>query len=265
MLEHATHRGGEGRLTLESRSVPVTVRNTLPRDVPGVIALCRKVYPESAPWRPDQLERHQVVFPEGQWVAVDGDRVVGMAASLIVRWDDYDSELSWREFTAQGTFTNHDPVHGRTLYAAEVMVDPTCQGGGIGGKLYAARRALVEQRFLRRIRAGARLRGYHHHADTMSAEEYAVAVARGDLYDPTLTFQLRQGFHVLRLVEDYLRHDPESLGWAACIEWRNPAVETPEDRAAGDPRFLVPFAGSAARRAGRLPGSGAKPRVQRVS
>jgi hypothetical protein len=57
-------------------------------------------------------------------------------------------------------------------------------------------------------------------------------VARGSLRDPTLSFQLNRGFHVLAVVEGYLRHDPESLGWAAVIEWLNPALATPADWAA---------------------------------
>jgi GNAT superfamily N-acetyltransferase len=227
--------------------VGIVVRNTVSDDFESIIALCRAVYPDSPPWRRDQLANHVSVFPEGQWVAVDGDDVVGMAASLVILWDDYGRNLSWRDFTAHGTFSNHDPTRGRTLYAAEVMVHPGHQGAGIGGMLYDARRELVERKGLLRIRAGARLRGYHLWAARMTAQEYSICVARGDLYDPTVSFQLRHGFHVLWLVRDYLRHDPESLGWAACIEWLNPSVAKPEDHGLGDPKFLVPFHGPAAR------------------
>jgi hypothetical protein len=50
-------------------------------------------------------------FPEGQFVAVmaESQRVVGMAASLIVRWDDYDLMTHRRDFTDHGMYTNHDP------------------------------------------------------------------------------------------------------------------------------------------------------------
>jgi hypothetical protein len=75
---------------------------------------------------------------------------------------------------------------------------------------------------LLRIRAGGRLRGYHRHAATMSAREYVDAVVKGTLSDPTLSFQLAQGFRVLGVVKHYLEPDPESLGYAAVIEWLNP-------------------------------------------
>lgn len=213
----------------------ILVRPTRPEDFPGIIALSRRVYPESPSWTVDQLESHLQVFPEGQLVALDSSsgEVVGMAASLIVLWDDYEMHGTWRDFTDRGYFTNHDPA-GHTLYGAEVMVDPTRQRQGIGRKLYAARRALTERLGLLRIRAGARLRGYHRYADRMSAADYVRGVVAGGFKDPTLSFQLQHGFRVLAVIPQYLRHDPESQGWAAVIEWINPRVARPEDQEAQD-------------------------------
>ncbi|MCI0692776.1 hypothetical protein L0337_12330 [candidate division KSB1 bacterium] len=71
----------------------------------------------------------------------------------------------------------------------------------------------------------------------MNEEEYAIKVIKGDLGDPTLFFQLKRGFHVIAVVSNYLRHDPESLGHAAVIEWINDAVAKPEDYAGRDPKF----------------------------
>lgn len=218
------------------------VRPTQERDFPGIVAMTREVYPWSRPWSEAQLASHRAVFHEGQLVAVlaEEEKVVAMAASLIVTWDDYEIDLDWRDFTEHGTFANHDPSGG-TLYGAEVMVRPGMQRRGIGRKLYAARRELVERLGLRRIRAGARLRGYHRWVDELSPEEYVRRVLEGEIDDPTLSFQLREGFEVLAVVRGYLAHDPESLGYAALIEWLNPAVATAEDHA------------RRAQRAGRLP------------
>jgi GNAT superfamily N-acetyltransferase len=213
------------------------VRQTRPSDFASITAMSEAVYPGTPPWMPRQLASHLAVFPEGQFVAVERGEVVGMAASLIVLWDDYDVDMNWRDFTNEGMFTNHDPVHGRTLYGAEVMVRPDRQGHGLGGRLYAARRALVERLGLLRIRAGARLRGYSRYARQMSAEQYTIEVVQGRIVDPTLTFQLRQGFAVLAVVSGYLRHDAESLGYAALIEWINNDVATDADTRGRDRRF----------------------------
>lgn len=219
----------------------ITVTNTQPQHLAGIVDLCKRVYPDSPPWSEEVLAAHLAVFPEGQLVALDDTgRVVGMAASLIIKWDDYDINANWREFTDRGRFTNHDPERGRTLYGAEIMVDPSLQGSGIGSKLYDARRAIVESRGLLRIRAGARLPGYGEHADTLTPEEYVIKVIRGELVDPTLSFQLRRGFEVLAVVEGYLHYDPESRGNAAVIEWINTRVAQPQDYADRPARFRKP-------------------------
>jgi GNAT superfamily N-acetyltransferase len=227
----------------------VVVRQTRPEHFDGIIQLSRTVYPDSPPWRADQLASHLTLFPEGQFVALheESGRVAGMAASLIVLWDDYDMHSTWRDFTDHGMFTNHDPRRGRTLYGAEIMVHPEWQGKGVGSLIYDTRRSLARRLRLLRIRAGARLRGYHRYADRMSPEEYAIKVARGECTDPTLTFQLHRGFVILAVVSGYLRHDAESLGHAAVIEWLNPDVATSSDYAGRDPRFLPPAAGTTPR------------------
>ncbi len=153
-----------------------------------------------------------------------------MAASLIVYWDDYDLSASWRDFTDHGMFTNHDPERGRTLYGAEVMVDPDQRGRGIGSALYGERRRLTVRLGLLRIRAGARLRGYGRHAPSLTPEQYVRKVESGELYDPTLSFQLEHGFSALAVVRNYLQNDPESLGWAVVIEWLNPKASPAAER-----------------------------------
>lgn len=219
---------------------PVFVRNTQPRDFAAISELCSRIYPDTAPWSAEQLSSHLSVFPEGQFVAVHGpqENVVGMSASLIVDWEDYKTLDDWERFTADGMFTNHDPHRGRTLYGAEVIVDPTLQHHGIGDKIYAARRGLTESHKLLRIRAGSRLRGYGHCAGRLKPEDYVVAVVEGQEHDPTLSFQLKEGFHVVAVVPHYLTDDPESLGYAAVIEWLNPQLIRNHHIAERPTRFL---------------------------
>lgn len=196
------------------------IRQAAERDIDQILKISREVYSESAAWTRAELRSHQEVFPEGQVVAVDAasDAVLGLAAGLIVQWDDYDIGQSWSDFTGGGRFTNHDPAGG-TLYGAGVLVRRDSQGRGVGRSLYAARRAMVRRFGLRRIRAGARLSGYHRHAADLTAAEYVERVLAGELADPVLNFQLSEGFRVLAAVGDYLPGDPESLGYAAVIEW----------------------------------------------
>ena len=216
----------------------VIVRNTQPRDLEAICEICRRIYPGIAPWETKHLQQHLDIFPQGQLVAVDEQtqQVLGSASSLIINWDDYNLHTNWRDFTDNGRFTNHD-THGKTLYGADVMVDPEQQGRGIGKKIYAARREVARSFSLKRIRAGARLRGYHRYQDKLSPEEYAFKIINGEIGDPTLSFQIKQGFRVLGVVREYLRHDAESCGHAAVIEWVNYRVAQRRDTYGRDPRF----------------------------
>ncbi len=238
--------GAQAQAAAEARAAGarrrIQVRNTQPEDFAGIRELASLIYPDIAPWSEEQLRAHLECFPQGQFVAVESGsgRIVGACSGLIIRWDDYDLGQDWSSFTGGGMYTNHDPVHGRTLYAADVMVRPGLQGRGIGKRLYQKGRiGLARQLGLKRVLAGSRLRGYHRYAPSMSPEDYVVAVVKGRLNDPTLSFQLAQGFRVLTVVGDYFRGDPESLGFAAIIEWLNDQVAKPEDYEQGDPRYRV--------------------------
>ena len=132
----------------------VFVRQTLKEDIPQIIELSREIYHEKSAWTERELNSHLDIFPEGQFVAVEKEsgKIVGMAASLIILWDDYEIRENWEDFTDKGLFTNHDAKNGRTLYGAEVMVSKGKRRAGIGKKLYKVRRELVENLGLLRIR-----------------------------------------------------------------------------------------------------------------
>jgi len=212
-------------------------------DIPDVVALSRRVYGPTA-WRASDLESHLELFPGGQLVAINktGPRsktgeLVGSAASLIVDWSDYDFTTTEYEITGLGRFENHNPEAGRTLYGADVCVHPDRRRMGIGKKIYAARRKLCRDLGLVRIRAAARLGGYHKVADRMTPEDYVVAVVNKQLDDPTLSFQLREGFRVIAVVRKHQDGDPESHGHVAIIEWVNHKLASPWDVKGRDPRF----------------------------
>lgn len=209
----------------------IRIRMLEPSDEQALERLCAIVYPTERPYSTAELETHRRLFPEGQFVAErTGDgAIVGALASLIVRWDDYRENAPWSVFTAGGTFVNHDPHHGRTLYTADMMTDPAVQHHGIAHALAMEAVKLVTRRGLLRKRGGSRLPGYHAHAARLTPRQYVCAVVRGELHDATLSFHVHQGFRVFDVVRGYLPHDDESRGWAALIEWVNPLVAKAEE------------------------------------
>ena len=198
----------------------IRIRNTQPSDLPELIALQTRVYPDIPPWSLSKLQKQLAIFPQGQIVAESENGLVGSASSLIVLWDDWSESHDWNEITGAGTFDNHNPF-GKTLYGAEVFVDPTLHGAGIGHLLYEGRRTLCREMNLKRIIACGRLPGYHLHAEQMNPELYVQNVVWGDLSDPVLSFQIKEGFSYCRIMENYIPEDNESLGNAALIVWLN--------------------------------------------
>ena len=74
---------------------------------------------------------------------------------------------------------------------------------------------------LKGIVAGGVIPGYAEHKGDMSADEYINEVRAGRLYDPTLTFQLANGFESPCALANYIA-DPAVDDWASLIVWHNP-------------------------------------------
>jgi len=197
------------------------IRHTRSTDIKPLLELQERVYPTIRPWPESTLLQQIETFPQGQIVAEVDGQLVGAASSLMILWDEWDVEHTWKEITSRGSFNTHNP-DGRTLYGAEVFVQPELRGAGIGHALYRGRRQICRKLNLKRIIACGRLPGYHHHADQISALLYAQKVVWGDIFDPVLNFQLREGFDFCGTVDGYLPDDLDSLGHASLIVWLNP-------------------------------------------
>jgi ribosomal protein S18 acetylase RimI-like enzyme len=122
---------------------------------------------------------------------------------------------------------NHDP-DGDWYYGIDIAVHPDYRGRGIARRLYELRKQLVIDLGRKGFIAGGVIPGYADHRNEMSAREYVEAVARGDLVDPTLTPQLKNGFEVLGVVADYVE-DATTENWASFIVWFNPLVPRDAD------------------------------------
>jgi len=201
--------------------VGVSIREMTRQDIPAVTRLQASVYPPRLAWTAEELSNHLAVFPQGQLVAVDETgNLLGSASSLIIDWDDYAESARWSTITGHGTFNTHNPL-GKTLYGADMCVDPASRRRRVGSQLYEARKKIVKERGLKRLLTGGRIPGYAEVSGKMTPQEYVAEVIRGKRKDPTLSFQLANGFVILDVVPEYLE-DPESRGFATLLEWLNP-------------------------------------------
>lgn len=209
-------------MTLPKPRPATHVRNRLPEDIPEIRALMSRAYPPphgpEAIWSETTLAAHLAVFPEGQWVALDaGGQLVASATAMRVASSLALAPHTWADITGRGQLTTHDPA-GDALYGVNIVVDPRCQGQGYARLLYDARVELARRLGCRWIIAGARIPGYHHLAERLSPEAYVEAVVRGEVFDPTLSKQLKVGFQVRGVLRDYA-YDHETHNHAALITY----------------------------------------------
>ncbi len=231
---HATTLADVWRAAPVPGAGPARVRVARLEDFAAIRALHRATSPFGAPWTLKQLESQLHSFPEGQLVAVSDGQVVGASSSLVVRWDEYSANHTWREITGDGSFTTHDP-NGRTLYSAGIVADVTRHGYGAARALLQAERRLARRMNLRRIITTARLAGFAALDGSVSPELYAMRVIWGDLDDPAMRFKLAQGFQYCGILHGHRPDDEQSGGHAALLAWLNPMYAPP-----GPPAYMAP-------------------------
>lgn len=176
----------------------------------------------SIPFKPEHLASQIERFPEGQVVVEHEDgSIIGSCSSVIVNFEEYGVNHSFDHISDKGYIRNHNP-EGKNLYGTEVVVHPEYRGLKVGRRLYEARREIAKAFNLESILFGGRIPNYHKHAHELTPEQYAKKVVSGELYDPVMTFQLRNGFEFKAIMPNYLPQDAESLKYAALMEWKNP-------------------------------------------
>ena len=175
--------------------------------------------------RAEQYAAQYRIFREGQFVALLNGKVVGQGSGFFIDFDFAHPQHTFLAICANTYYTNHDP-DGAYYYGADISVHPAYQGRGIGRRLYAARMDLVRRANRRGIVGGGLIPGYAAYKGRLSVAEYVDRVVAGELRDPTLSFQLRIGFVVRGLIEDYIE-DSASDNWSTLIEWPNPDYTPP--------------------------------------
>ncbi len=162
------------------------------------------------------------VFPEGVFVVIDdeaprGPNVVGVGAGILVHFDfDHIEHTIW-EVAGEHQCGNHDP-DGDWYYGTDITVLPDYRGHGIGRRLYDLRKDVVRSLGKKGIIAGGHLPGFADVKHEMTAEEYVADVVAGRRSDATLTFQLKNGFEVVGVIQNYFA-DPAIDNKASMIVW----------------------------------------------
>jgi predicted amidohydrolase/GNAT superfamily N-acetyltransferase len=171
-------------------------------------------------WKEEALKKLIQKFPDGQIVIIHNGKVVGCALSIIVEYEKFGDNHTYRDITGHFSFDTHTSK-GDTLYGIEIFVHPDFRGMRLARRLYDARKVLCERLNLKMIIAGGRIPKYGMYAEEYTPREYIEKVRRRELFDPTLTFQLSNDFQVKKVLRNYLPEDEESKGYATLLVWHN--------------------------------------------
>ena len=173
-------------------------------------ALQRIVFPSLAEkelLHADQYKKHVGLFPEGQFVAIDGDKVIGATSSIRYHYNpDVYEHHNFFEIMGGGWFTTHEP-NGDWLYGMDVSVHPDYRGKGVAKALYRARQQICRDLGLKGQMTVGMLNGYDKVRNEMSIGEYYEKVKNHEMFDPTVSVQEKVGFKISGLMKDYL-NDP---------------------------------------------------------
>lgn len=187
----------------------LVVMHTRPEHASALEALQRICFPtldDAERFKAPHYLKHLELFPDGQFVVLDGDRVVGATTTLRLHFDFDHVTHTFADIIEGGWLTSHEP-DGDWLYGADVGVDPAYRGRGLATALYAARQETVWRLRLKGQVTAGMIRDYGAVKDRMPAEEYYQGVVDGRIKDSTLSMQLGVGFEPRALLANYL-NDP---------------------------------------------------------
>ena len=175
----------------------IVITSTQPEHARQLERLQTIVFPTLAPellFRAEHYLKHLEIFPDGQFVALHGEQVVGATSTVRLPYDHgHHKHPSFAEIIQGGWLTSHQP-NGDWLYGADVSVHPHSRRMGIARGLYRARQDLVHRLGLKGQIAGGMLSGYGAVKDKMTAIQYFEALLMDKIVDPTLSAQRRVGF-----------------------------------------------------------------------
>ena len=208
---------------MSDRSRPsLEVRNAQPADIPGIISLSRRVYADVQPCTRGQINGDITAFPEGAFVVLYESKVMGYAASTLLREDRIMRPHRWAELTG-GAYASQHNAKGDRFNGMKVMVDPANRRLRIGNRLYQARERLCFDLDLKGIAFGGRIPAYRRvRSKFPDAQAYLDAVQSVEIKDTVMTFQMKQGFEPVMLLKGYDPVDTVSGGNAVLMAWRNP-------------------------------------------
>ena len=171
-------------------------------------------------WNELEIKKLINLFPDGQVVIKVNKQIAGCALSIIIDYDKYGDQHTYKKITGNYTFNTHT-MNGDTLYGIDLFIKPEFRGLRLGRRLYDYRKELCERLNLKGIAFGGRIPHYHKYSDNISPKEYIEKVRRKEIHDPVFNFQISNDFYPSKVLKNYLEGDAASNDYAVLLKWDN--------------------------------------------
>lgn len=188
----------------------------------ALVGLENKIWPEGTRASKEKFEKRLRVFPEGFFLAVKNNILIGASTSEIIQYDTLNPPTSWESITDNGYIEKTHNPEGNALYIVSIGA---ISRSGAGSALLSAQKELARKLNLRFLVLGARIPSYNKYCidnGETKIEDY-VKLRRKDnqLFDDELRFYTRNGLILHKIMPNYMEDDKESRNYGAIMMWEN--------------------------------------------
>lgn len=196
-----------------------TIRTATLADVTQMQEVQTICFPTLAPdelLSKEHFANHLRVFPEGQLVVTDNDKVIASSSTLRINFPKLGH--TFMEVTDNLWISNTHLPDGEWLYQFDIGVLPAYRGLKLSTELYNAQQELVKQLGMKgQVLVGMTI-GYGKYKDRYSIQEYCEKLKNNELTDPTITPQRKAGFQWIQPIFNYL-DDPTAGNCSILMAW----------------------------------------------
>lgn len=204
----------------QTRNGKYTIRHATEADVKQMAELqliCFPTLSAAEILTEEHFANHVSVFPEGQLVVTDNDRVIASSSNLRIQFPSL--QHRFMETTDNLWITGTHQPAGDWLYQFDIGVRPEYRGLKLSTEIYSTQQEMVRLwRMNGQMTVGMTI-GYMRYQDIYTIEEYCEKLKNNEITDPTVTPQRKAGFQWITPIYNYL-DDPMAgncgifMGWS---------------------------------------------------
>ncbi|MBS3171247.1 GNAT family N-acetyltransferase [Candidatus Woesearchaeota archaeon] len=203
------------------------IRNVKSNDLDAIMRVENEAWPIEARAPKEKFEERLKVFPNGFFIAVLNDEIVGVTTSQIIKYNPKNPPNSWTEITGDGHISESHNPNGKAVYVVSLGVSPKGRpegkGIGVGTALLERQKQLTKELGKEYLVLSARVPSYDSFCKTRGniPIEVYVNLRRNDGLpeDIELRFYERAGLKQVKICPNTM-DDAESRNYGVMMEWK---------------------------------------------